>query len=191
MKDLPTPPQSPPAPMVAGDGARSFRSLYDAEVGYVGRTLLRFGVQPRDLDDVIQEVFVVVYRRRADFDVRRPLRPWLCGIAFRVASDWRRRVAQRDVPTENVEPESAAPVADRHLLAHEAVLQGLAGLSFEHRAAIVLCDLEGHTAAEAGALLGVPTGTVYSRLHEARRTFVAAVRAASAVRVDGRAREAR
>lgn len=180
MKDLSLQPQSPPAQVVSGDGARSFRSLYDAEVGYVGRTLMRFGVERRDLDDVIQEVFIVVYRRRADYDAKRPLRPWLCGIAFRVASDWRRRAAQRDVPTEDVEPSAPEPTADRHLLAHEAVLQGLAGLSFEHRSAIVLCDLEGHTAAEAGALLGVPAGTIYSRLHEARRAFVAAVRAKEA-----------
>ncbi len=161
---------------MTGHGAQSFRSLYDSEVDYVGRTLLRFGVQRRDVDDVIQEVFVVVYRRRADFDPERPVRPWLCGIAFRVASDWRRRAAQRDVPTADVEPHANEPIADRHLLAHEAVLHGLKGLSFEHRAAIVLCDLEGHSAAEASALLGVPAGTVYSRLHEARRAFVAALR---------------
>jgi|SRR5688500_3335570 len=156
---------------------RSFREIYDAEVGYVGRVLLRFGAAPKDLEDLVQEVFVVVHKRRHDYDPSRPIRPWLCGIAFRVASDWRRRAFQREVPSSPRDEPTSLPAADRRLIAHEAVQRGLAGLSFEHRAVIVLCDLEGHTAAEACAVLGVPLGTVYSRLHEARRAFAAAVRA--------------
>ena len=161
--------------------APTFRALYDAEVGYVGRVLRRFGIEPRHLEDVVQEVFVVVYKRRADFDPARPIRPWLCGIAFRVASQWRRRPIQRnevlqtgDEPHEPT-PSSSPDAGDRRLIAHETVLRGLNALTFEQRAVVVLCDLEGHSAVEAAAILHIPTGTVYSRLHEARRLFAVAL----------------
>jgi RNA polymerase sigma-70 factor (ECF subfamily) len=164
--------------------APTFRALYDAEIGYVSRVLRRFGIEPRHLEDVVQEVFVVVYKRRADFDPARPVRPWLCGIAFRVASQWRRRPAYRnevlqqgDERHERQEqtPSSSPDAGDRRLIAHETVLRGLSALTFEQRAVVVLCDLEGHSAVEAAALLQIPTGTVYSRLHEARRLFVLAL----------------
>lgn len=186
MKDLPSPAQTPSKGTVAPSALPSFRALYDAEVGYVGRVLLRFGVPRADLDDLLQEVFVVVYRRRADFDASRPVRPWLCGIAFRVASDWRRRAFQRErggVDIHDVNDKdivSGLPAADDRLAAHDLVQQALATLGFDHRAAIVLCDLEGHSAADAATLLGVPAGTVYSRLHHARAHFVQAVHALGA-----------
>jgi RNA polymerase sigma-70 factor (ECF subfamily) len=161
--------------------ARTFRALYDAEIGYVGRVLRRFGVEARHLEDVVQEVFVVVYKRHADFDPARPIRPWLCGIAFRVASQWRRRPIQRnEVLQTGDEPHqppssSSRDATDRRLIAHETVLRGLSALRFEQRAVVVLCDLEGHSAVEAAAILHIPTGTVYSRLHEARRLFAVAL----------------
>jgi RNA polymerase sigma-70 factor (ECF subfamily) len=158
----------------------SFRSVFDAELGYVCRVLLRFGILPKDLDDVVQEVFLVVHRRRLDYDPRRPIRPWLCGISFRVASDWRRRAHHRELTGEDVEDMAAESVGHRHLEAHQLVVRALARLSFEHRVVVVLCDLEGHTAPEAATHLEIPVGTVYSRLHEGRRAFVAAVHALEA-----------
>ena len=161
--------------------APTFRALYDAEVGYVSRVLRRFGVEQRHLEDLVQEVFVVVYKRRADFDATRPIRPWLCGIAFRVASQWRRRPAHTQEvlddgdPHHDRGPSSTADAGDRRLIAHETVLRGLHALTFEQRAVVVLCDLEGHSAPEAAALLHVPIGTIYSRLHEARRLFAFAL----------------
>ena len=162
--------------------ARSFREIYDAEVGYVGRVLVRFGAATKDLDDLVQEVFLVVYRRRGDYDASRPLRPWLCGIAFRVATAWRRRAFQREVSTDSHDVATTDVPADRKLAAHQTVQRGLSALSFDHRTVLVLCDMEGHTATEAAALLEIPVGTVYSRLHEARRGFMAAVPAPESAR---------
>ena len=51
------------------------------------------------------------------------------------------------------------------------VQEALDALSPRYREVLVLCDLEGRSAPEAGQLLGIPAGTVYSRLHYARRTF--------------------
>jgi RNA polymerase sigma-70 factor (ECF subfamily) len=158
-------------------GTPSFRAVFEAELGYVCRVLVRFGVPPKDLDDLAQDVFLVVHRRRLDYDPRRPIRPWLCGIAFRVASDWRRRAHHRELGDADIDAFATEPISDRHVEAQQLVVRALSRLSFDQRAVVVLCDLEGHTAGEAAAHLGVPTGTVYSRLHEARRLFVQAVQA--------------
>jgi len=138
---------------------------------------MRLGVPPRDVDDLLQEVFVVLYRKRHDYDPHRKLRPWLCGIAFRVASAWKRRAFHREVPTALDEQQWPTTTLDEKHAAHHTVQRALRTLSFEHRAVVVLCDLEGYTAPEAGELIGIPAGTVYSRLHEGRRLFAAAVRA--------------
>src|SRR6185436_10287805 len=64
---------------------------FAAEVDVVYRALRRFGVDVVEAEDLVQEVFVVMCRRWADYDRGRPLRPWLLGIAFRVARDHRKR----------------------------------------------------------------------------------------------------
>lgn len=169
----------------AAERSLSFRAVFEAELGYVCRVLLRFGVHRKDLDDLAQEVFLVVYRRRLDYDPGRPLRPWLCGIAYRVASDWRRRAVHREVlgddalahASEGARDGPSQAVEERNLMAHQLVQRALSTLPFERRVVVVLCDLEGYSAPEAAELLGIPAGTIYSRLHEARRTFVASVRA--------------
>ena len=62
-----------------------FRKLFDAESAYVWKTLRRLGVAPSDIEDVASNVWLVVHRRLDSYDGTKPLRPWLFGIAFRVA----------------------------------------------------------------------------------------------------------
>ena len=69
----------------------AFRALYEEHFNYVWFTLRRHGVRARDLEDLTHDVFVACARAWDRYDTDRPLRPWLHGIAFRVASDHRRR----------------------------------------------------------------------------------------------------
>lgn len=159
-----------------------FRDVYDAEVGYVWRTLRRLGVHARDLEDLCHDVFVVVFRHLNDYDPRRPIRPWLFGIAYRVASDYRRSARLRhEVTGASAEPASTAPPADEALAHEEAralVLRALDALTLERRAVLVMHDIDGQVMPEIAAALGVPLNTAYSRLRLARADFVAAVRRA-------------
>src|SRR5687767_14923367 len=99
------------------DGLRDFRGVYLAHYGFVWHALHRFGTAPVALDDAVQDVFVVAYRRRADYRGPSP-KLWLYGIARRVASNYRRahrRRTQRD---------QALPLALRRPLhdgTHEAI----------------------------------------------------------------------
>jgi DNA-directed RNA polymerase specialized sigma24 family protein len=87
-------PAAPPASAV------DWAHLLEGQVDYVYRTLQRCGAGGADIDDLLQEVFVVMCRRRASYDPDRPLRPWIVGIVFRVIKESRRR-GWREVPGGN------------------------------------------------------------------------------------------
>jgi RNA polymerase sigma-70 factor (ECF subfamily) len=116
-------------------------------------------------DDAVQETFIVVLRKLGDLREPEALHGWVRTIAVREAV----RVARRDVHlvADGVGiVEAAAPSVD--LASVLDVRAALAGLTPEHRAVLVLRDLDGLSEAETARLLEVPAGTVKSRLHRAR-----------------------
>ncbi len=191
----------PPVPGDPAPGARDGASarpatrpalpeVYEQCFGYVWTCLKRLGVWDRDLEDAVHDVFLVVHRRLADYDPDRPIKPWLAGIAARVASEFRRRAQhRREVVTEDVEMEaqSTIPSADTALSDKERralVLRALDHLEFDRRTVLVLHDIEGYAMPEIGATLAVNVNTLYARLRAARADFAAAVKALHAA--DGR-----
>jgi len=159
-----------------------FETLFRQQFSYVFRTLRRLGVRPAEVDDLVQEVFTVVFRRLADYDPSRPIEPWLFGIAFRTASVHRRTLSRRIVEVfadsddfrddDATGPEVAA--ADRQ--ARQLVLEGLEALDLDHRAVLILHDIEGQVVPKIAETLGVPVNTVYSRLRTGRAKFATRVR---------------
>lgn len=163
----------PPVPV-------DFESVYKAEFTYVWHTLRRLGARDRDLEDLAHDVFVVVHRRLSDYDPARPIKPWLFGIAFRVAAGDRRRARNHsEIASDKVDVAADVPGADDQLAARqdrELVLEALGALDLDRRAVFVMHDIDGHAAPEIAAAIGVPLNTVYSRLRHARERFAAAVR---------------
>lgn len=134
----------------------------------VYRTLQYLGVPSASVDDALQDVFITAHRRWDSFDGRCKARTWLYGIARRVAWRYRRNHAHRgarfvltDRPAEGVDE----PFERAH--ARRSVQALIEGLDEPKRAAFVLVEVEGFTAAEAAQLLEVPLGTVYSRVRAA------------------------
>jgi RNA polymerase sigma-70 factor (ECF subfamily) len=155
------------------ESTRSAFRAFEAELDYVHRSLLRHGVAPADAEDLAQDVFLIVWRRWADFDRGRPLRPWLAGIAFKVASDHLKR-RRRWEPRAWLDPPDHAPGGEELLSAARAralAMRCLAALDERQRALIVLHDLDGVPMREIARLLSVPLFTAYSRLRAARRAF--------------------
>lgn len=161
--------------------------IYEECFGYIWTCLKRLGVWDRDLEDAVHDVFLVVHRRLPDYDPSRPLKPWLAGIAARVASEFRRRAQhRREVVSEDVHMESESvhqariPSAETALddkRRRELVLHALEKLAFDRRTVLVLHDIEGHAMPEVAAALEVNINTLYARLRSARQDFAAAVRA--------------
>lgn len=153
--------------------------IYQAEFPYVWRTLRRLGLRGRDIEDGVQDVFVVVHRRLADFDPERPIRPWLFGIAYRIVIKGMRRVGTRaerlvgDVDAIGMDAPADEQIEEGQRRA--LVLAALERLEPERRAVLVMHDMDGHGAPEIAQALEIPVNTVYSRLRLARKDFVAAI----------------
>lgn len=156
---------SPPA-----GGDECFR-VYQRELDYLFGSLRRLGVPHRDLEDVVHEVFLVMHRRWEDYDRMRPLRPWLFGIAFRVASSQRRKggreVLGHDLETEDfsARPDEAASAGETRSL----LLKALGQVPLERRAVLVMHDVDETPMRDIAAELGIPLFTAYSRLRKARK----------------------
>lgn len=156
--------------------------LYTAYDGDVLRWVIRLGGPDLDAEDVAHEVFVVALRTGRRFRGDARVRSWLFGITRRVVANARRRAAFRrfvglepwDTPDPG--PGLEGELADRALRRRVQVC--LETMSTAQREVLVLADLEGHTAPEVAELLDIPAGTVYSRLHAARKAFAAALTAA-------------
>ncbi|NOY94039.1 MAG: RNA polymerase sigma factor [Deltaproteobacteria bacterium] len=149
------------------------REAYASHARFVWATLHRLGVPRDDLEDLLQEVFIVVHRRRRSWDGVSPLRAWLFGICTRVASTQRRsRARRRESGLDSSEfarhedtPEHAAQRADKRARARALI----AGLSDKHRVVFIMLECEGLEPPRVAEELEIPVGTVYSRLHSARR----------------------
>jgi RNA polymerase sigma-70 factor, ECF subfamily len=164
--------------LVAGGSELAIQTplqAYDCYFEVVWRNLRRLGVPESLVEDAVQDVFLVVHRRWSEFEHRSTRRTWILGIALRVAKDYRRRRV-RGMPTnpEDVEiltsrdcPEDNA--ANRQVA--ELLSNILERLDDEHRAILVMVELEELSVADAASAIGIPTSTAYKRLHKAHRTF--------------------
>jgi RNA polymerase sigma-70 factor (ECF subfamily) len=169
----------------------SFQSIYDAYYGEVARWIRALGGPAADQDDLLQEVFVVVYRRLPDFDGRN-LAGWLYRIAAHQVRDYRRLVwikyiFRRSVALSSEVP-SAKPTPVMTLETRERqrnLERLLSKLSDPLRAAFVLFEIEGYTADEIAEMQSVPTNTVRARIHRARKKMTAMLQ--SSAKVEGNA----
>jgi len=155
----------------------TFKEVYDEQFRFVWRSLRRLGVRESDVADAVQDVFVVVHRRLAEFEGRAKVTTWLYGICYRVARDWRRLAhVRRDVSDDAAIAERADERVD--VAAEAERRQGLALLEtildqmpLEQRAVFTLFELEGASGETIAEALDAPLGTVYSRLRLAREQF--------------------
>ena len=161
--------------------AMRFDQAYRASFAFVYRCVRRLGVDEPSVDDVVQDVFVVVHRRWADFDARLSLRGWVYGIMARVVKEHRRSTRRRARVLEPVDstglpaqpsPESAGPerqVAQQQALKNLGRL--LERLDPQKRELLMLSELEQMTAPEIAQAIGANLNTIYSRLASARKEF--------------------
>lgn len=157
----------------------SFAQVYERGFDYVWRTLRALGVDEVHIDDAVQDAFVVVARRLAEFEGRARLETWLFAIARRIARGYRRSAARRSGRNEAL-PEQlphAGPGPDADAERADAARQLgrlLDTLDDDKRAIFVLVEVQGFTVPEAAETLRIKLNTAYSRLRHARRRLEAA-----------------
>jgi RNA polymerase sigma-70 factor, ECF subfamily len=161
------------AAVAAGDHI-ALRELFEAHAPWLAARLRR--LLPADaVEDVLQETFIAVWRGARAYRAQGAVGAWLWGIARRQAAMWARRYGR---PEPRWEPpgadDPATSAAQRADLQRAFARLGPAGS--EQRELARLLFVEDRPLAEVAGLLGVPQGTVKSRVHRLRRLLRAALR---------------
>jgi RNA polymerase sigma-70 factor (ECF subfamily) len=150
--------------LAAGE-REALSAFFDRYAGLVNALALRILRDGAEAEDVVQEVFVQVWRQAERFDAARgSAEAWLCTIARSRALDrLRRRAARREEPAEAAPGRSAPPRAADELAVRQALLQ----LPDDQRRPLELAYYEGLSQTEIAARLGAPLGTVKTRMRTA------------------------
>ena len=160
----------PPAPVP------SFHELCTRYFDFVWKCARAFGSRSDEIDDVVQDVFLVVQRRHADLKDERVARSWIYGITRRVVSSQRRRRRERDSrDAPDVDslgsPEQSPLAAAEHNLQVRVLSTLLDAMDERKREVFVLSEILEMSGREIAETIGVPMNTVYSRLRAAREEF--------------------
>ena len=155
----------------------AFETLVRTHTREVYVHAVRFFGDENTADDVVQEVFIKVYRSLASFDGGSTFSTWLYRVTRNTCLDAVRSGRRRPVPIDPVDAAlEAAPGDLADEVAVSAALEaGMRALPPEDRDALQAVSLFGLSYADAGTALGVPTGTVKSRVFRARRALIAAL----------------
>lgn len=153
------------------------QEVYEAHFNFVWRSARRFGIRPPQLDDIVQEVFMVVQRRLAEFEGRAAIRTWLYSITRHVVRAHFRHKARKpqdlsadaDATCDPREPgpEFAALANEGRKLLYALLDE----LDDDKREVFVLAQLEEMTGPEIAAALEMPLSSVYSRIEAAQKAF--------------------
>jgi RNA polymerase sigma-70 factor (ECF subfamily) len=189
-------PRSADAPrltLVAGSGSRlpiaevpegpRFRDVYERWFDDVVKWLYALGVPSSDTEDLAQEIFLVVRRRLSQFTGGN-LAGWLYRITQLTVRDHRRRAwfknlvsRRREIDLSEVPGGGETPERSYERRQNREILQQLlTRMSEKRRTTFVLFEIEGYSGEEISLIQDVPLGTVWTRLHHARKDFWKLVR---------------
>jgi RNA polymerase sigma-70 factor (ECF subfamily) len=156
---------------VAGGDRAAFRALYDRHAPWLTLRLARRASDPDLVDETVQDTFVAVWRTAARYHGGGEVAAWFGGFGGRrfIYNGRRRPRAATELPAEDAH--DATPSAEEQVLLgleHGDLGGALERLSPELRAVVRATVLDGLTTEEAGRLLGIPAGTVKTRMMRAR-----------------------
>jgi RNA polymerase sigma-70 factor, ECF subfamily len=150
----------------------AYGEIYEKTVQDVYQTVHFLLEEKADVDDVVQEVYVQVYKSLSRYDQSKPFQPWLKGIAVKQISAYRRKrwlgfrntkkVLQQPI---EIEKDFSGAVVDK--ISNKQLVQLVDKLPYKLRQVIILRYLNEHSQEEVAAILKVPIGTVKSRIHSA------------------------
>jgi RNA polymerase sigma-70 factor (ECF subfamily) len=183
-RERPVQPPEEPQPESAGDDELLAAAAAGGDGGAFEQLLLRYG--PRVLAalermlgdhhralDASQEVWIKVHRALPRFETERRFRPWLFAIVMNHGRDRLRERPRREEALVEAHGEigSGEPPPGAAVLERSAIARALALVPEPFRSALVLVDVLGTDYPEAAKALGLPVGTVKSRVHRARLCF--------------------
>jgi RNA polymerase sigma-70 factor (ECF subfamily) len=159
---------------LAGDRS-AFGTLVERHERRVYNLAYRMLGRPEDAADAAQDVFVSCLRKLSGFRGTSSFSTWLHRVAVNTCYDILRRRGREQPVAENREPAPSADIADAAVAAVD-VQRALLLVPQEYRAVLVLHDIQGVPYEDVAETLGVPIGTVKSRLHRGRVALARALR---------------
>jgi len=154
----------------------SFQELCTGYFDFVWKCARAFGSRSDEIDDVVQDVFLVVQRRHTELRDAQLAGSWIYSITRRVVSSYRRRHRERDAraapDVDSLKSPEQSPFAAAERNLEVRVLSALLDAMDESkREVFVLAEILEMTGREIAETIGVPMNTVYSRLRAAREEF--------------------
>ncbi len=171
----------PPSDESTGLNQAGFDAIYESLVDYVWNVVRRMGVPQADAEDVVQEVFVTIYRRLGEFEGRAQLKTWVFTIAVHLVQHYFRTHARKPGDRASAKGTEIHALVDHpengpanHVERREgcdALDRVLAQLDEAKRLVFVLAEVEQMTLVEIGVIVGANPNTVATRLRAARQAF--------------------
>lgn len=165
------------------EGHLNSEELFKKYAPFVARFLVRMGVWEHDLDDLLQEVFLVAHRKGGYRPGAASPTTYLASLAIRAAAAYRRKNRAKNWMELNPNAAESIPNDQQNplqLLVRQVdianVRDALDSLDPEKRAVFVLVEIEGESCVSVAEGLNVPLNTVYSRLRAARARFCKAAK---------------
>jgi RNA polymerase sigma-70 factor (ECF subfamily) len=155
--------------LAAGD-IGALGELYDRHHRAVRRFVARATSDAEDVDDLVHGAFLTAVQSAGRYDGRDSARPWLIGVAVQLLRRRRRSLGRwlqilgafSQLGSSSADPRAVVP-------ARGELERALGRLSEAKRVTILLAEVEGWSCQEIAAFLEVPIGTIWTRLHAARR----------------------
>lgn len=150
--------------------SRALAAAITAEIPRLRRYARALAGDPERADDLVQDCLERAWARRQQYDGASALRPWLFAILHNLHANAARSFHRRPLHVDLDDAPEAGPVAPCHdgVLALQELAKAMERLSDEQRAVLLLVGVEELSYPQAAEVLGVPVGTVMSRLSRAR-----------------------
>ncbi|MGE7882007.1 sigma-70 family RNA polymerase sigma factor [Bacillus sp. NPDC094077] len=158
--------------MESGD-QEAFQVIYKYTCKDIYRTVVFLvGSQNQDVDDIVNEVYIKIWRSVTNYDMNRSFQFWLHGIVVKQVQDWRRKSWRRFriFEKKKMYEQDRSYILDESILHKETrgeLVEVIQRLSYKHREVVIMRYFHEYSLDEISALLQIPVGTVKSRLHTA------------------------
>lgn len=162
------------------DPAIDIDAIYRDHAQFLARVIARLTGDDASVDDLLQESFIAAFRKQHTYDGTAAIRTWLYGIASRLALQHRRSQRRGGLFRQRLQAEpltpSSSPLQVVERTQNRARLyHALQSIPDAHREVVVLYELEGLEGVQVSEMLGIPEGTVWTRLHHGRKKLLAAL----------------
>ncbi|MBD5797024.1 RNA polymerase subunit sigma [Bacillus pseudomycoides] len=157
--------------MASGD-QQAFQVIYEFTCKDIYRTVAFLVVDKQDVEDIVNEVYIQIWKSVVNYDVNRSFRFWLHGLIVKQVQDWRRKSWRRFriFEKKKMYAQDQFYIVDEDILHKETrneLGELVQKLSYKHREVIIMRYFHEYSLDEIATLLNKPVGTVKSRLHTA------------------------